>query len=401
MTKKLFYESQYQKQFDAVILHQEEADGKVRLVLDQTDFYPEGGGQPCDLGTINDVAVEQVFEENGLIIHILPIWIDSSTVHGVIDWNRRLDFMQQHLGQHILSAVLRRDYQIHTIGFHMEREIVTIDLDRPIDSAQADQIESASNDIIYQNIPVETFYPSMDEIRQNSDHKIPMTNEPIRIVKIGDLDYSPCCGTHPETTAEVGMIKIQKIEKYKSGTRVYFRCGRGALRWLQRVWKTNVDLQRAFSCGEEELVSNLLKIKEESAVWKKREQELSVRLSKIEAREMIEKAPVLEGIAIVVHCMDDASQDEMRMLFSALTSCDGIVAILGNQTDAGAFLMIGCAKTEKRIDVREAFKSASILINGKGGGGPQFAQCFSPDSSQLSAALDLAFSVLSKNILKD
>lgn len=205
MTQKLYYDALYQKEFDADIVRQDIRNGKACVVLDKTLFYPGGGGQPCDLGILNDHPVEDVSEQNGEIVHVLGEPLPGGKVHGEIDWQRRFELMQQHLGQHILSAVFVRDYGLNTIALRLEQDALYIDLDGYVKEEKAALAETAANEIIYENIPVDVLFPDMEEIRRNSKRAIPHTDEAIRIVKIGELDYA-------------NFTSIRNRQNHRSGT---------------------------------------------------------------------------------------------------------------------------------------------------------------------------------------
>lgn len=390
MTNKLYYESLYQKSFDACVLSQKTRNGKYHIVLDQTAFYPGGGGQPCDLGKLNGIVVEDVYEQGNEIVHVIDKSFPDGTVHGEIDWERRFELMQQHLGQHILSAVFLQNYGLNTIGLRMDRDLLYIDLDGYVKAEQATLAETAANEVIYENISVDILYPDIEEIKRNSKREIPQTEEAIRIVKIGELDYTPCCGLQNSSTCEVGIIKIQRIDKHQSGSRIYFLCGRPALRWIGSICANAMQAMTELNCGETELAERVLKLQNDVKKLKEHKKSVLGRLAASEASELLAKASNVGGIAVVKHIMKDTTQDEMKQIYGILTEQKGVVALLGGETASGAFLMFGCNKGEKRIDVREAFKKAIAMIDGKGGGGASYAQGFGKNTAQLSEAIDAA-----------
>lgn len=390
MTKKLYYESPYQKTFDAHVLSQRTRNGKYHIILDQTAFYPGGGGQPCDLGKLNGIVVEDVYEQGNEIVHVIDKSFLDGTVHGEIDWERRFELMQQHLGQHILSAVLLQNYGLNTIGLRMDRDLLYIDLDGYVKVEQATFAETAANEIIYENIGVDVLFPDFEEIQRNSKRAIPQTDEAIRIVKIGELDYTPCCGLQNSSTCEVGIIKIQRIDKHQSGSRIYFLCGRPALRWINSICTNAMHVMTELNCGETELAERVLKLQNDVKKLKEHQKSVLGRLAASEASELLAKASNVGGIAVVKHIMQDTTQDEMKQIYGILTEEKGVVALLGGKTETGALLMFGCNKGEKRIDVREAFKKAIAIIDGKGGGGASYAQGFGKNTAQLSEAIDAA-----------
>lgn len=390
MTEKLYYERPYQREFDASVLRQEKRDGKYHVVLDQTVFYPHGGGQPCDLGTLNGIPVEDVYGQGEEIVHALAKPLPEGMVHGEIDWNRRFELMQQHLGQHILSAILVRNYGLNTVGLQLERDHLSIDLDGYISDKKIALAEAAANEIIYQNIPVEVLFPTLEEIKRHSKRPIPETSDRIRIVKIGDLDYTPCCGLQNKASGEVGIIKVQNHSTHKSGTRIHFLCGRPAMRWMAELCKSHVQMQRVLACTEQNIVERVCKQHQELQEYKARNASLLKRLAAADAKQLIAAAPILSDVSIVSHVLLDTSLEEMKMLYAELTKDKGVVALLGGATPDGAYLMFGCHKAEKKMDVREAFKRALAIIEGKGGGGASYAQGFGVNSSKLQMAIHSA-----------
>ena len=231
MTHKTYYDDLYLRELDAEIISQTEHDGKYYIILDQTIFYPSGGGQPCDLGFIDDVEVIDVHEKGDDIIHVLSAPIKNKRVHCVLNWDRRFELMQQHLGEHLFAGCIYSLHDIHTARMRIEGDNVSIDTDIPADMNKILEAEALANEAIYKNIPVEIIYPDMEEVKANA-RKLPPENaiEPIRIVKVEGVDYVPCCGLHVKSTGEVGLIKITSVENHKGGSRIYMRCGRAAYR---------------------------------------------------------------------------------------------------------------------------------------------------------------------------
>lgn len=398
MTKKIYYDALYQQEFDAAVIRQDVRNGKVQVVLDKTLFYPGGGGQPCDFGTLNSSPVEDVYERNGEIVHVLDKPLTRETAHGKIDWQRRFELMQQHLGQHILSAVFVRDYGLNTIGLRLEQDALSIDLDGYVKEETAALLETAANQVIYENIPVDVLFPSLEEIQRNSRRDVPQTDKAIRIVKIAELDYTPCCGLQNKYTGEVGIIKIQRIDTHKSGSRIHFLCGQPALRWVCTLCGNAMHLMRELNCNETELKERVMKQRSEVLVLKDERQALLNRLSASEVSGLLRNAPHIGEITLVKHLLPDTTKEEMRQLFVLLTEQKGVAVLLGGKTAAGALLMFGCSKAEKRIDVLPAFKDAIAEIGGKGGGRACYAQGFGLDTERLSTAVEIAGKIIEKQL---
>ncbi len=390
MERKLFYENLYLQKFDAVVLSQEERNGKFYVRLDQTAFYPESGGQPSDIGTIGNARVLHVEERDGEIWHELDRPLAETIVHCQLDWENRFELMQQHLGQHILSAVFVRDYHANTINLRMHREGVSIDLDKVVDDAKVFAAEMAANEVIYQNLPVEVLFPAMEEIEKYSKRNIPETGEAIRIIKIGDLDYTPCCGTQNAYTGEVGFLKVLNAEKNKNGTRIHFTCGRSAFRYNAAWFGQYTQLQKKLHCQSHEVAERVQKLQEELKSAKGKLKSMMEKEIAGKAAELIEKAPRAEALAVVSCVLQDSTQEEMKLLFEKLTAEKGVLALLGGETEKGAMLIFGANKGEKGVDIRPVFKECAALIDGKGGGSPFFAQGIGTNGARLTEAVQKA-----------
>lgn len=231
MNYKLYLENPYLRQVNARIIDKKYEDDLYYLKLDRTIFYPHlSGGQPRDRGSINGIQVSDVYEEEDGIIHVIDENIHSHKVTLTIDWATRIDNMQQHTGQHLLSAAFYKLYNGNTVGFHLGSEYVYVDINLPDMSwEEAEKIETYVNKVITSNFSIKAYYVGLDEIDNIPLRKKPSVDSNIRIVEIDDIDFSPCSGTHLSYTGEIGMIKIRKWKKYKGNIRVEFVCGNRAL----------------------------------------------------------------------------------------------------------------------------------------------------------------------------
>ncbi|MGE5629394.1 MAG: alanyl-tRNA editing protein [Solirubrobacterales bacterium] len=236
MSRKIFYENQYQKECISAINSISTVEDKILVVLEDSIFYPEGGGQPCDLGLIDDARIIKVFEKDGIIYNQLSSEPKNSNVNCKVDFERRYDFMQQHTGEHLLSAAFLKKFNGVNKGFHLGDEYTTIDIDlSDITNEMEEEVEFEANSYIFRNIPVDSYFVNRNQaetlpLRSN----IKVNDDLIRIVNIEGIDMCACCGTHLKHTGEVGMIKIIKIEHHKGMSRVYFKCGNRALKDYRR-----------------------------------------------------------------------------------------------------------------------------------------------------------------------
>jgi alanyl-tRNA synthetase len=235
-TKRLFDRDPYQNTFHAEVLSQENTpDGTWKVILDKTCFYPESGGQPYDIGTLGQVPVVAVYEEEHTICHYLERPLTEKNVEGQIDFERRFDHMQQHAGQHILSAAFKRLFTYETLAFHLGKKESTIDIKaEQVTNEAIEQVELRVNQIVMENKHIETRFFTRDEVEIHYLKKVPNDQEMIRMVHVTDIDLSACCGTHPHRTGELGLIKIINSEKHRGGIRVTFVCGTRAIKLLQR-----------------------------------------------------------------------------------------------------------------------------------------------------------------------
>ena len=388
MTEKLYYEDLYAREFDAEVVSQLERDGKFHVILDKTLFFPSGGGQPCDLGTIDGVEVIEVLESGDEIIHVLSGELKNKNVHGVLNWERRFELMQQHLGEHVFAGMLYNLHGLHTARMRIEGDNVSIDIDTPVKENFIFEAEAAANEAVWKDIPVEILYPGMDEVKALA-RKLPPENavQPVRIVKIAGVDYVPCCGVHVSSTGQVGLIKITSFENHKGGTRIYLKCGAAAYRWLSSLY---VEVRKAESelvCGYEGINEKILNLKSQIKDLKALNEKTLERFLKPLAEDLISKAEN----KIVRHVMKNSSQDDVKHLFKLITEADGeVTALLAGENSEGVFVMFGTSRENKKIDVRPAFKKVMEAIGGKGGGSSFSSQGWGKDFQALDSALDEA-----------
>jgi len=393
LTEKLYYENLYSREFDAKVLKQYEDNGKIYAVLDKTLFFPSGGGQPFDTGFLDDVEVLEVTEKNGEIIHVLSGNLKNENVHGVLNWERRFEFMQQHLGEHIFAGFLYNLHKLHTARMRIEGDNVSIDIDTPVKEEIIFEAEKAANEAVWKNIPVEVIYPSMDEIK-NFARKLPPENAelPIRIIKIEGVDYVPCCGVHVGSTGEVGLIKITSFENHKGGTRIYLKCGCAAYRWLSSLYGEVRKAETELVCGYEGINDKILNLKSQ------------IKDLKTENEKTIEKflRPLAENLAqnqTARYFLKNSTQEELKHLFRLITEINqSCVALLACDCSEGVFIIVGTHRNNKNVDVRPAFKKAISILDGKGGGSSFSAQGWgkNKDPEKIEQAFNAAENELKK-----
>ncbi|SHH60920.1 alanyl-tRNA editing protein [Clostridium grantii] len=379
MTIRLFDENPYLINCTSNIINMEKNNDDILITLDKTIFFPESGGQLSDKGWINDAKVLQVFEKDNIIYHKVDKDIPISTVECKLDWVVRLDRMQQHCGEHILSGVFLSLYNSRNHGFHMGEDYVTIDMDlKTISNEMIEKVEDAANKIIFNNNPIH-----FDIVDKSKADSLPLRKElkvdsNIRIVTIENVDCVACCGTHPNGTAEVGLIKIIKAEKYKSMTRVYFNCGLRALRDYQNKSKIVNDLCTIYSTDENSIKSKALsqseKIKELSQELKK----IKNLLLKDEATEILKNISYnssikndLEEFPITKVFLQDKSFEDIQSLASFIMEDKKTVVFIASEKDKKILL---AHDGTFNLHCGKIYKNTIKEYNGRGGGGDKIAQ---------------------------
>ena len=302
--------------------------------------------------------------------------------------------MQQHLGEHIFAGMLYNLHGLHTARMRIEGDNVSIDIDACVKEEFIFEAEKAANEAIWRDITVEIIYPSMDEVKKFA-RKLPPENAelPIRIVKIPDVDYVPCCGVHVSSTGQVGLVKITSFENHKGGTRIYLKCGAAAYRWLKSLYNETRKIESELVCGYEGIYDKISNLKTQ------------IKDTKTDNERILEKflRPLAEDLlknsqnGIVCYVMKDTNQNDVKFLFKLITEINhNVIAILACLNDNGTFIIFGTNKENKSIDVRPAFKKAISMLEGKGGGSPFNAQGFSDcnDIKTLEKSLNTAINEL-------
>ncbi len=271
-TIKQYDQNPYQQTSEATVIRLVEKDGFVHVLLDQTIFYPEGGGQPSDQGTINDTLIQHVYEEEGLIYHTTECTTlqEGDVVTMTIDFCRRYDFMQQHTGEHLLSSAFENHFATKNIGFHLNESMVSIHLDKILTPEEISYGEEIALSYIKENRPIHCHYPGAENLQNLTLRKQSQSIKgEVRVVDIMGVEETACCGTHVGTTLEVGLIKILSHEKYKGGTKINFICGDRAMRDYAKKHTIITHLNRTFSSKTEELEGAILKLEQEKENLKK------------------------------------------------------------------------------------------------------------------------------------
>jgi alanyl-tRNA synthetase len=409
MTQKLYHDDAYQQEFQAQVLEKVTVDNRVGLILDKTCFYPTSGGQPHDQGTLNDIPVSDVFEQedDGAIVHVVGGEVEGpdlspstslrinkgETVHGQIDWERRFDHMQQHTGQHILSQAFLRLLDAKTVGFHLGAEASTIDVDKaPLEAAQLDKVEKLANTVVFADRPVRTYFVKQDRMGDLTLRKQPRVTGPIRIVEIEGFDLSPCGGTHVKAAGEVGPVAITKGERRGSETRVEFLCGGRALTDYHRQRRIVSELANRFSVGDWELLEAVNRLAEEAKRHRKELNAAQNQLLDYEATKLWAEASECGGLRIVRAILSEGDGESLKGLAQRLAKMEACVAFLGLKGDRA--LLAFARSADLPYDMSALLKGACQILGGGGGGRPDMAQGGGPAGDKLEEALEFALEAL-------
>ncbi|WP_232697243.1 alanyl-tRNA editing protein [Brevibacillus daliensis] len=377
-TNKLYYHNTYWRECNATVLEMKyNQQGEIWVALDQTVMYPTGGGQPHDSGHINHIEVIDVEEEDGVIWHRLAESLPEGTKHVTveIDWERRFDHMQQHAGQHILSAAFEELYQAETIGFHLGKETCTIDLVLPeFTDEMARKTEYFTNELILENREINARFVTEEDLDKYPLRKKPSGYEQIRLVIIPELDYNPCGGTHPQRTGEVGPLLLIGYEKYKGGTRVHFAVGKRVIRLLNEKHALLKSLSKMTSAPEEKLQDSIQKLQDDRKRLEQEVTEKNNQILEIFANQMIEEVNAHPQQVAFSRIFEGRSIAELQKIARlVIEKCpQAICTLVGGDHDKQ---QIVCARGEQvSLEMNKLLAVILQRIGGKGGGSAQLAQ---------------------------
>ena len=335
------------------------------ILLDQTVFYPEGGGQPCDIGTMNRVEVMDVQEKDGEIWHRTREAIQEGTeVTCRIDWERRFDLMQQHSGEHLISGLIHEKYGYNNVGFHMGSETITLDVDGEVPEEVLKEIEAKANQYVWENHPIEITHPSEEELKTLPYRSKKELTGDVRIVTWPGMDICACCGVHVDFSGEIGQITLVSAQKFKGGMRIEMLCGRRALEYTNQLKEQNRRISQLLSAKWNDTADTVEKLQKEY-------QQLKFRMVGMELKKIETIAAQTAGCGDQLLFEEDMSPDSVRKLASdVMESCGGRCAVFNGNDENGYRYIIG----EKDGDLREFVKEMNRKLQGRGGGKPFFVQ---------------------------
>jgi len=330
LTEKIYLEYPYLKELEANIIEKKFINNKYYIKLNKTIFYPHlSGGQPRDNGSINDVEIVDCYEDKtGDIIHVVEHSINGTKVKLMIDWNTRLDHMQQHTGQHILSSVIYKIYNAKTIGFNIHSTHTTIDVElNELKSNDLVNIELLANNIIYSNFSIKKYITTEDNIKNIPVRNSPKVKENIRIVEIEGLDYSPCAGTHLRKTGEVGIVKISGLYKYKGNIRIEFLCGYRALKDYNKKNTYINELAKLISSKDSEILDRVAKLYKQNEILQQDNRELKESYYKLIAEEFLRKSKISFGKKIIIEFLNEMNPKDLYFITNQFDNLENLIQI--------------------------------------------------------------------------
>ena len=363
ITEKLYESNPYLKQFEAQVLSCAAAGSGFAAVLDRTAFYPEGGGQPCDLGALGGARVLDVQERDGVITHTLDAPV-SGAVTGCIDWDRRFDLMQQHSGEHLISGTAHRLFGVENVGFHMGADLITIDFDRVLTMEDLVRVEELVNEAVWADAETKIRCYESEAVCPEDYRSKKAISGRLRLVEFPGVDLCACCGTHVARTGEIGLVKILSVVKFHQGVRIELVCGGRAYRYLSAVAAQNRAVSGLLSAkpletakAVERTLGELSQVKLERGLW--------------QGRYVRARAEALRGAGDVVLFEEDLDPDALRRLcVEVMGLCGGRCAAFSGSDETGWAYAVG----QEGGDLRPFVKEMNGALNGRGGGKPNFAQ---------------------------
>lgn len=376
LEQKLYYIDAYTKDFTTKIIKQDyDKEGNLYVVLNETAFYPTGGGQPYDTGTLNGTLVTNVEEVNGEIRHFIAEQLETEEVEGKINWERRFDHMQQHAAQHILSAAFWDHFNIPTIGFHLGKETVTIDLET--ENLPTETIEKAvqiANNIVFENHPIRIQWMNLEEAKTLPLRKEPTLTENIRVVIIENFDYNGCGGTHPRRTGEVGLIQVLNWERNKGGIRLTFIAGWRTLKLMGQQQQIMKDVSKQLNSSETDIPAKVAQLLISQKENEKAIQTMNERLLLAEANELLQQPAEIHAGLLISKAFINRSMQEVAKLSAIITEQqEHAITYFVIENDDKLQCILACGKTVT-LDMNALLKNELPAIEGKGGGNKKSAR---------------------------
>jgi alanyl-tRNA synthetase len=375
MTERLYYTDPYAVEFDATVVTvvPSGVEGRVAAILDRTAFYPTSGGQPFDTGELGGVRVVDVIDrDEGTIAHVVEGELRPGPVHGRIDWGRRFDHMQQHTGQHVLSAAFDRLFNVRTESFHLGSGSSTIDLAREVTAREIAAAESESNRIVWEDRPIAIRFADAAEVAKMPLRKESKREGELRLIEVTDFDVSACGGTHVSRTGAIGVIAIAGSERFRGGTRIEFLCGGRALDGYRSLRNSVVESTRLLSVLPSELPAAIGRIQTEAKDLKKQLKDAHGRLAAFEASALADGAERHGEILLTVQTLEGWDPNGLKTIAASIAERPGhVVVLLGSPAPAA---IVVARASNVALDSGSIVKELAAKFGGKGGGKPELAQ---------------------------
>ena len=383
MTERLYYTDCYLREFSARVVDRS-ADGHV-IYLDRTAFYPTSGGQPFDLGAINGAAVTEVIDEDERVAHRVAAPVERDEVECAIDWSRRFDHMQQHTGQHLLSAVFEELFRLHTVSFHLGAESATIDLEGgAVDARTILETERRTNELVFANRPVTVTFEEAEDVQ--GLRKPSGRQGTLRIVSIDGLDRSACGGTHVRSTGEIGPVMLRKMEKIRQSVRVEFVCGGRAVRRARADFEALTKIAQLFSASLDEAPAMVAAQLESAKSGEKTRRKVELDLAAYRGRELYrETAPAADGMRRVIERLERGNLEDLRAVAQNFTAQPKSVFLAVMKEPPSVLL---AASEDAGVDAGKLLKAAVTEAGGRGGGNARVAQGSVPDAALLEPVVE-------------
>lgn len=373
MTTRLYYTDSYLRDFDAHVLAVVDIGDRRAAILDRTAFYPTSGGQPFDIGTLGDARVLDVIDrEDGTVLHVIEGSIEAGPVHGSIDWGRRFDHMQQHTGQHVLSAAFERVCQARTASFHLGAVSSTIDLAREVSPSEIAAAELAANRTVWEDRPVIIRFADEHEAGSLPLRKEPQRGGVLRIVEIEGVDLSACGGTHAARTGAIGSIAVGSSERFRSGSRIEFRCGIRALLGYRALRDSLSASSRLLSTGPDDVPEAIERLQTESRLARARIKDLQEQLAHHVASALAALGSGVGGVVHVVQRVDGWDMAGLKMIAGTIAERARHIAVLVGSGTPNA--IVAARAADVPLDAAAIVKAVTAQFGGKGGGRPELAQ---------------------------
>jgi alanyl-tRNA synthetase len=383
VTERLYYTDPYLKEFDARVVDVRDLAGREGVVLDRTAFYPASGGQPFDTGTLGGARVVDVVDgDDGAIVHVVEGVMEVSTlpagvagqgiVAGRIDWARRFDHMQQHTGQHVLSAAIDRVCGVRTESFHLGADASTIDLARELTTAEITASEDAANEVVWADRPVTIRFADSAAAASLSLRKESARTGTLRIVDIDGFDVSACGGTHVLRTGAIGIIAISGWERFRGGTRLEFKCGGRALHAHRTLRDTVRDSTGLLSIAAGELPQAIERLQGDGKELRRRLKDADTQLASFEADALAALAEEAGGLRIVVEALADRDAAALKLMAQTIVARPRHAAVL--VSDRAPISIVVARAADVAVDASQLLKTLIASFGGKGGGRPEMAQ---------------------------